>query len=197
MPPGTTGRPRAGGVASDLFGGEEGGGPWLGSRAGAEGGQADAGQAGPAVGGDQDAARAQVEVDQAGGVGRLQGVEQLEAELGHPADRQRAVPGDQLVQGEGVGQLTDHVDDAVLDDHVLQPDQARMLEGGRRPHLGRDPLPELLLRPTGTGRDSSRSSSTVTWWPLESVARQNRPRCARRSGLQRPAARDEPLAGVG
>ena len=89
----------------------------------------------------------QVEMGQAGGVGRFQGVEQLEAQLGHPADRERAVPGDQLVEGEGVDQLGGHVDDAVLDDHVLQPDQAGMVQRGRGPRLGPDPVPETL-RPT-------------------------------------------------
>ena len=88
---------------------------------------------------------------QAGAMGRLQGVEQLEAELGHPADREGAVPGDQLVEGEGVDQLGGHVHDAVLDDHVVQPDQARMVQGGRDPRLGRDPFPEPhLLPPAGT-----------------------------------------------
>jgi hypothetical protein len=43
-----------GGIASDLFGGEERTGGRLGLGGGAERGQADAGQAGAAVGGDQD-----------------------------------------------------------------------------------------------------------------------------------------------
>ena len=95
-----------------------------------------------AVGGDQDAAGAKVEVGRAGGMGRLQRAEQLEAELGHPADREGAVPGDQLVEGEGVDQLGGHMDDAVLHDHVLQPDQAAMgtAQGGvQRPAASDEP----------------------------------------------------------
>jgi len=52
------------------------------------------------------------------------------------------VPGDQLVEGEGVDQLGGHIDDAILHDHVVQPDQAGMVKGGRDPRLGRDPVPE-------------------------------------------------------
>jgi len=189
---------RAGRVASALFGGEERGGAGVGPGGGAEGGQADAGQAGPAVGGDQDAARAQVEVGQAGGVGRLESVEQLQAQLGHPADRERAVPGDQLVQGEGVEQLGDHVDHAVLDDHVLQPDQAGMVDGRRRPRLGRDPVPETR-RPASTRPrpgwepdllDRELAAGWVGGPPDQAVLG------AAEGDVQRPAACDEPPAGV-
>jgi hypothetical protein len=89
----------AGGVASDLLGGEERGRAPVGAGGGAEGGQADAGEAGVAVGGDQDVCRAEVEVGQTGGVGCPEGVEQLQAHAGHLADREGAVPGDQLVEG--------------------------------------------------------------------------------------------------
>jgi hypothetical protein len=75
-------------------------------------------------------------------MGHLEGIEQLQAELGHPADREGAVPGDQLVEGEGVDQLGGHVDDPALDHHVVQPDQAGMVQRGRGPRLGRDPGPE-------------------------------------------------------
>ena len=143
---------------------------------------------------------AQVEVGQAGGVGRLQGVEELEAQLGHPADRERAVPGDQLVEGEGVDQLGGHVDDAVLDDHVVQPDQAGMVQRGRRPHLGRHPVPQARLpgrhqvpdpgREGGAPRPTARGRSG-------SVARQITPAgAAAERGVQHPAAGDEPLGGV-
>jgi hypothetical protein len=207
---------RARGVASDLLGGEERGRGRAGVRGGAEGGQADAGQAGAAVGGDQDAGRAQVEVVQAGGMGRLQGVEQLKAELGHPADRQGAVPGDQLVEGEGVDQLGGHVHDAVLDNHVVQPDQAGMLKGGRDPRLGRDPVPDPRLpAPTGT-RPALTGARPVATGTLPGTRRGREAElldgegaavgvggppdqavlCAAQRGLQRPAACDEPPADV-
>ena len=191
---------RAGRVASELFGGEERGGAGVGPGGGAEGGQADAGQAGPAVGGDQDAAWAQVEVGQAGGVGRLEGVEQLEAQLGHPADRERAVPGDQLVQGEGVEQLGDHVD-------ARRPRRPRPPAGsgrdGRwpprsapRPRPGpRDPPARPHQVPTrlGTGPPRPRAGGRPARWPARSGrAGRGGGGCAASSGLRR-AARWRPV----
>jgi hypothetical protein len=117
-----------------------------------------------AVGGDQDAPGAKVEVGQAGGVGRLQGVEQLEAELGHPADRERAMPGDQLVEGEGVDQLGGHIDDTILHDDVVQPDQAGMIQRGRGPRLARDPVPEPRRPPaSGDMVEGKRYDRRRTW----------------------------------
>jgi hypothetical protein len=134
-------------------------------------------------------------VGQAGGVGRLQGVEQLEAELGHPADREGAVPGDQLVEGEGVGQLGGHVDDAVLDDHVVQPDQAGMVQGGRDPRLGRHPVPEPRLPvPTpdlvSTGGGAPRRRGHRGRWPARpGRAERGAVESAASSGLRRAARR--------
>jgi hypothetical protein len=173
------------------------------------------GQAGPAVGVDQDASGPEVEVGQTGGVGRFQGVEQLEAELGHPADRERAVAGDQLVEGEGVDQLGGHVDDAVLDNHIVQADQAGMVQRGRRPHLGRHPVPQdprparrdlaatrtAGLRPTrpiwsGQGGeaellDRQRAVGGEVGGPPDRAGG-----AAAERGVQHPAAGDEPVGGV-
>jgi hypothetical protein len=170
------------------------------TRGAAEGGEAEAGQAGRAVGGDQHAGRAQVEVGQAGGVSRLQGVEDLQAESGDPGNREGAVAGDQLVEGEGVDQLAGHVDDAVLDDHVVEPDQAGMVEGGRGPGLGGNPLPAgrlagiLRVRPGREAEllDRQRPATGHLGGPPDHAGV-----AAAQRGVQRPAAGDEPLGGVG
>jgi hypothetical protein len=153
-----------------------------------------------AVGGDQDVGGAQVEVGKAGVVGCLEGVEQLQAELGDPADREGAVAGHQLVKGQALDQLADHVDGAVLDDHVVQADQPGSGQGGRDPRLGGDPLPQLRL--PGIGRVRRRREVELLDRQPPAAAQLGGPPAhpapgAAQSGLQRPAARDEPLAGVG
>jgi hypothetical protein len=139
-------------------------------------------------------------VGQAGGVGRLQGVEELQPEPGHPADREGAVAGDQLVEGAGVDQLAGHVDDPVLDDHVVDPDQAGMVELGRGPGLVGDPFPAGrlagLLRVLA-GReaellDRQRPAAGHLGGPPDHAGG-----AAAQRGVQRPAAGDEPLGGVG
>jgi hypothetical protein len=193
----------AGGVASQLFGGvvDPVGRRRPGAQVAAEGGQADPGQAGAAVGRDQDVAGAQVEVGQAGGVGRLQGVQQLQAELGDPADREGAVPGHQLVEGQGgVDQLGGHVHDAALDHHVVQADQAGMVELGGGPGLAGDPVPQRRLPGVGGIRqfgeaellDGQVAAPGDLGGPPDHAGG-----AAAQRGVQRPAARDEPLGGLG
>ena len=136
---------------------------------------------------------------QAGGVGRLQGVEELEAELGRPADREWAMAGGQLVEGEGVDQLAGHIDDAVLDDHVVEADQAGMVESGRRPGLGRDPVPEGgLVGVAGVGAGGEAELLDGQAAAVAGVAGppDHAGRAAAQRGVQRPAAGDEPLGGV-
>jgi hypothetical protein len=138
-------------------------------------------------------------VGQTGGVGRLQGLQQLEAHPGHPAHREGAVPGDQLVERRGVDQLGGHVDDAVGDDHVVEPDQAGMLLGGRRPGLGADPVPQGRL--VGAGRVRAGGEAELLDRQLPAVGGVGGPpdhagRAAAQRGVQRPAAGDEPLGGV-
>jgi hypothetical protein len=152
-----------------------------------------------AVGGDQDVCRAEIEVGQTGGVGRLEGVEQVQAHAGHPADREGAVPGDQLVEGHALDQLGGHVDDAVGDDHVVEADQAGMVEGGRRPGLGGDPGPQGRL--VGAGRVGASGEAELLDRQLSAVGRvgglpDHAGRAAAQRGVQRPAAGDEPLGGV-
>jgi hypothetical protein len=99
---------------------------------------------------------------------------------------------------EGVKQLGDHIADAVLDDHVLQPDQAGMVDGGRGPRLGRHPVPAVRL-PMATrlhpGReldllDRELAAGWVGGPPDQAVLG------AAEGGVQRPAACDKPPAGV-
>jgi hypothetical protein len=189
---------RARGVASDLFGGEERDHGPVGIGGGAEGGQAEPGQADVAVGGDQDVDRAEVEVGQTGGVGRLQGVQELQAELGRPADGEGAVPGHELVEGQGVDQLAGHVDEAVLHDHVVEADQGGMVQRGRGPGLGGHPVPQgglVGVARVGVGREAEllhgqRPAVGVGGLPDHAG------RAAAQRGVQRPAAGDEPLGGV-
>jgi hypothetical protein len=183
---------RAWRVAADLLGGEEGGG-------GPFRGQADPGQAGVAVGGEQHGGRAEVEVDQAGGVGGLEGVEERQAELGDPADGEGAVARDQLLQGQAVDQLAGHVDEPVLDDHVVQADQAGMAEGGRRPGLGGHPLPQGRL--LGNGRvGAGGEAELLDGQPPAGGHLGSLPGHAAlgppQRGVQHPAASDEARGGV-
>src|SRR5215218_798546 len=150
-------------------------------------------------GGDQDVSRAEVEVGQTGGVGCPEGVEQLQAHAGHPGDLEGAVPGDELVEGHAVDQLGGHVDDAVGDDHVVEADQAGMVEGGRHPGLGGDPGPQGGL--VGTGRVGASGEAELLDRQLPAVGRvgglpDHAGRAAAQRGMQRPAAGDEPLGGV-
>jgi hypothetical protein len=170
----------------------------VGAEGGAEGGQAEAGQADPAVGGDQDVRGAEVEVGHTGGVGRLQGVEQLQAELGRPEGREGAVPGRQLVEGQGVDQLAGHVHDPVLDGNVVEADQAGMVEGGRRPRLGGNPVPQGRL--AAAGRVGTGGEAQLLHGQVAAVGVGGPPdhagRAAAQRGVQRPAAGDQPLGGV-
>ena len=136
---------------------------------------------------------------QTGGVGCPEGVEQLQAHAGHPGDLEGAVPGDELVEGHAVDQLGGHVDDAVGDDHVVEADQAGMVEGGRHPGLGGDPGPQGGL--VGTGRVGASGEAELLDRQLPAVGRvgglpDHAGRAAAQRGMQRPAAGDEPLGGV-
>jgi hypothetical protein len=137
-------------------------------------------------------------VGEAGGVRRLQHVKDVKADLGDPLGRQRAVLGDQLVEGERLQQLGGHVDAAVLGDHVAEADHPRVAEAGRRPHLAGDLRPEL--RPFGVahpGRQlqlldrQRRAAFQVGGAPDDAGV------AAAERGLQTPAACDEPLGGIG
>ena len=139
------------------------------------------------------------EVDQAGRVGGLEGLEELQAELGDPADGEGAVARDQLLEGQAVDQLGGHVDEPVLDDHVVEAGETGMVEGGRGPGLGGHPLPQgRLLGNGGIGAggeaellDGQTPAGGHLGGPPGHAALGPPQR-----GVQHPAASDEPRGGV-
>jgi len=114
------------------------------------------------------------------------------------AGREGAVPGQELVEGQGVDQLAGHIDDAVLHDHVVEADQGRTVQRGRGPGLGGDPVPQgglVGVARVGAGREAEllngqRPAVGVGGLPDHAG------RAAAQRGVQRPAAGDEPLGGV-
>jgi hypothetical protein len=162
-----------------------------------ERGDAEVGQLGPAAGGDHHVGRFDVVVDDAGPVGRLQGVNQVQPDPGRRRRRQRPRPLDQLTQGRRRHQLHDQEQPPVGLDHVVEGDDPRMVEPGRGPGLPQRPLPQR--RPAGAGGpgrqldllDGHRAAEQDVVGP---------PHRAHPAPAQRPpediAARDQPAVGA-
>ncbi len=161
-------------LAACLLRGEERAG---GGLAPPQGSQAKATEAGAAVLADQHMHRLQVQVDEAGLVSGLQHLQQIQADARHPLRRQAAVSSHQLVERETLDQLTDHVEAFVVEQHVMEGERPRVMEGGGGARALRQRRPALLQLGLGGGSTSSTATSLPVPW---SVARQMRPERPRR-----------------